>query len=594
MSDKKSSPAHLGRIPRAFIDDLLARTDIVDLINSRLPLRKAGANFVACCPFHDEKTPSFTVSPSKQIYHCFGCAVSGNALGFIMAYERLEFIDAVESLAKYHSLDVPYEGNINKNYSRDSNKHLYHTLELVNQFYQQQLRQSPQAIQYLKQRGLTGQIAKQFCLGFSLNSWDNLIKAIGNTKEQFNDLITAGLILKNNHGKYYDRFRDRVMFPIRDKAGHVIGFGGRVIDNSLPKYLNSPETKLFHKGKELYGLYEARISNRELNYIIVVEGYMDVIALAQAGITQVVATLGTATTNNHIQQLSRYTQKIIFCFDGDKAGKAAAWRALEITLPILQEGMQVHFLFLPDGEDPDSMIKKENTAGFLQRVDQAIALPDFFFNTLSAQVNDNSLEGRARFTKLALPYLNNMSSPILQEIMLDRLAEIVRLDRQRLNYFANNDNSVSRVNNTKSQRQPLKNIKKNAQLSPMRFAIALLLQQPKLLGSIADPNDLRHLTLPGSNLFYHLLTLLQENPELNTGALLEYWRDQAEYSQLIKLATWELNVPAEGIVAEFQGIIQRLKQLQHEYYIDQLLAKAKQDNLTVAEKELLQELLTSK
>ncbi len=594
MSDKKSSPTHLGRIPRTFIDDLLARTDIVDLINSRVPLRKAGANFVACCPFHDEKTPSFTVSPTKQIYHCFGCAVSGNALGFMMSYERLEFIDAVESLAKYHSLDVPYEGNSHKNVLRQSNQPLYQTLELVNHFYQQQLRQAPQAIHYLKQRGLTGQIAKQFCLGFAPGGWDNLINAVGKNKNQFNDLITTGLIIKNNSGKYYDRFRDRVMFPIRDKAGHIIGFGGRVLDNSLPKYLNSPETKLFHKGKELYGIYEARLSNRELTYIIVVEGYMDVIALAQAGITQVVATLGTATTVNHIQQLSRYTQKIIFCFDGDKAGKAAAWRALEITLPILQEGMQIHFLFLPDGEDPDSMIKKESAAGFSQRIEQAISLPDFFFNTLLAQVNDNSLEGRARLTKNALPYLNNMSTPILQEMMLDRLAEIVRLDRQRLDYFAHSDNAVTRVNKSLSQQPVIKNTKKSTQLSPMRLAIALLLQYPQDLSTIADLNCLENLTLPGSNLFYHLLTLLQENPTLNTALLLEYWRDQSEYSQLLKLATWELNVPTEGIIAEFQGVLQRLKQLQHEYHIDQLLAKAKQDNLTLAEKELLQELLENK
>ena len=594
MSDKNSANPHTGRIPRSFIDDLLARTDLVDLINSRVPLRKSGANHVACCPFHDEKSPSFTVSPSKQIYHCFGCGVSGNALGFLMAYERLEFVDAVESLAKYNSVEVPYEGGSHKSVARESYQQLYQTMELANQFYQQQLKQSSVAINYLKQRGLTGTTAKQFCLGFAPTGWDHLLKTVGTNQAQFNDLITAGLLIKNNSGKYYDRFRDRIIFPIRDKAGHIIGFGGRVLDNSLPKYLNSPETKLFHKGKELYGLYETKLANRDLSNIVVVEGYMDVIALAQAGITYAVATMGTATTVTHIQQLFRHTNKIIFCFDGDKAGKAAAWRALEVALPALQEGMQIHFLFLPDGEDPDSIIKKEHAAGFLIRLEQALSLPDFFFNTLSAQVNDNSLEGRARLTKLALPYLNNMSSPILQEMMLDRLAEIVRLDRQRLDYFANTDNASLRSIHHKNQPQQSNKNKRLTQLSPMRFAISLLLQYPHIASTVTDFNDLHQLSLPGSHLLYHMLTLLHEQPTLNTGALIEHWRDQAEYAQLLKLATCELNVPADGIVAEFQGIIQRLHQSQHEYHIDQLMVKAKEDNLTVSEKELLQELLVKK
>lgn len=594
MSEKNIASTHNGRIPRAFIDELMVRTDLVDLINLRVPLRKNGANFVACCPFHEEKTPSFTVSPTKQIYHCFGCSVSGNALGFLMAYDRLEFVDAVEALAKYHSLEVPYENTTNKNIPRESFAHLYQTLELVNQYYQQQLRQSPHAINYLKQRGFTGITAKRFCLGYAPTGWDHLQKIMTNNNERFNDLITSGLLIKNNSGKYYDRFRDRIMFPIRDKAGHIIGFGGRVLDNSLPKYLNSPETKLFHKGKELYGLYEARLAQRELSSVIVVEGYMDVLALAQAGITNTVATLGTATTLNHIQQLFRLTNKIVFCFDGDKAGKSAAWRALEITLPALQEGMQVHFLFLPDGEDPDSIVKKENASGFLSRLEKAISLPDFLFNTLSAQVNDTSLEGRARFTKLALPYLNNMASPILQEMMLDRLAEIVRIDRQRLVYFANNDNSSSRTITTQDQQLPNKKTKRLTQLSPMRYAIALLLQHPQVSRITADFNCFQNLSLPGSHLLYQLLILLHEQPALNTGTLLEYWRDQTEYTQLLKLATQELNVPVDGVGAEFQGIIQRLQQLQHDYHIEQLLAKAKQDELTIAEKELLQEMLASK
>lgn len=582
-----------GRIPRVFIDDLLARTDLVDLISTRVPLRKSGGNFVACCPFHTEKSPSFTVSPAKQIFHCFGCGASGNAIGFVMDFDRLSFVEAIESLAGHYGITVPREDTGKPEQKRDNHQELHDILEKACRYFQQQLKNSPAAIQYLKQRGLTGEIAKNYRIGFVPSGWDNILRAVGNNQPaKINDLLATGLLIKKNNEGYYDRFRERIMFPIRDKAGKLIGFGGRVLDNSTPKYLNSPETALFHKGRELYGLYEARLANREISQIIVVEGYMDVIALAQVGITNAVATLGTATTTQHLQQLLRQTNKIIFCFDGDTAGKTAAWRALEITLPVIQEGSFIHFLFLPEGEDPDSLVRKETAAGFLQRLGQAVSLPDFLLNTLSAQVDMSQIEGRARFTKLALPLINKIASPILQEMMFDKLAEMVRLDRDRLISFANSDFTPQRAKVETNSRQ--KKATAITQMSPMRLAIALVLQHPYLAGEIADMSGLLALTLAGAPLLCQLLTILKSQPQLNTGALVEYWRDEDEYVLLLKLAAWEINIPSSGIAAEFHGIVQRLNNLQREYQIDQLLQKAQQADLSIIEKELLQKLIAGK
>jgi len=375
-----------GRIPQHFIDDLLTRIDIVEVIDHRVPLKKAGHEYKACCPFHGEKTPSFTVSQVKQFYHCFGCGEHGNAISFLMDYEHMDFVEAIEALAHGAGIEVPREAGTDQA-PQSSNQAAYDLLEQTAQYYQQQLRdhaEAQRAVDYLKERGLTGEVAARFGIGFAPPGWDNLTRALGNDKKIQQELLNTGLVIERNDSSgIYDRFRDRIQFPIHDRRGRTIGFGGRVINkDDTPKYLNSPETPVFHKGRELYGLYEARKAMRKLVRILVVEGYMDVVALAQFDINYAVATLGTATTHDHLETLFRTVPEIIFCFDGDRAGRQAAWRALENTLPVLRDGRAARFLFLPDGEDPDSQVRKTGKTGFEAAMDQATHLSDFFFDQL--------------------------------------------------------------------------------------------------------------------------------------------------------------------------------------------------------------------
>jgi len=559
-------------IPRTFINDLLARCDLVELIDARVPLRKKGNNYSACCPFHNEKTPSFTVSPTKQFYHCFGCGAHGNAISFYMDYDRLSFVEAIEQLANHLGIEVPREEG--KTVTAPSND-LYTLLDQAAQYYQQQLRQYQPAVDYLKQRGLTGQIAKEFRIGYAPSGWDNLVKKFGASEQ----LVAAGLILKKDKGNYYDRFRDRIMFPIRDRRGRVIAFGGRTISNEDPKYLNSPETATFHKGRELYGLYEVCQATRDIRQILVVEGYMDTVALAQHGIRNVVATLGTATTGDHVQRLFSMTSDIIFCFDGDRAGQNAAWRALENALPYLQDGRSVRFLFLPEGEDPDSMVRKEGAPAFYARFEQASSLLDFLFITLSKQIDLTTIEGKASFAKRAVPLLNKLPTGMLQHMLFEQLAAKIRVDVATL----------KGLTQTKKEKNVL-SAKKTTMVrrSPMRTAIALLLQNPQLGQSLSEnPN----IILAGSDLLNELITLLKQTPTLNTAALVEYWRERSEYTLVAQLASLEINIPIEGIEAEFVGVLERLKQLNREKLVEQLLQKANQSSLSQEERQQLQTLI---
>ncbi len=537
-----------GLISREFINELINRTDIVELVESRVPLKKAGRNYQACCPFHAEKSPSFTVSSVKQFYHCFGCGVSGNAIGFLIAYDRMEFVDAVETLAKQLGLEVPREES-SHNHKSAQTADLYFPLQKSSERYQQALRQSPKAIQYLKNRGLNGEIAKIYQIGYSPND-------------------------------QYDAFRDRIVFPIRDRRGRVVGFGGRVLDDRLPKYINSSDSPVFHKSNILYGLYEARQANRELKKIIIVEGYMDVVSLAAAGISYAVATLGTATTTQHISQLFQQTHQIIFCFDGDNAGRKAAWRALESTLSVLRDDVEARFLFLPDGEDPDSLVKKEGKDVFLTRLDQSQSLADFFWSHLKTQANIHSIEGRAQYTKLALPYIENISAPIFKEMMLDQLASAVRLEKSQLHQFVSQTQTVGNKTASKIQR------------TPMRLAIALLLQNPELSHKI--PTNIDLLSLSGSDLFKEIILLLRENSEWTTGNLLEIFREKSESELVHKLSAWNHGVPEEGISAEFLDILQHLQKLQRQKEIEKLLQKANQNSLSEPERMQLQSLLLEK
>lgn len=422
-----------GRIPRDFIDELLQRLDIVEIIDRRVPLKKAGKDYKACCPFHDEKTPSFTVSPDKQFYHCFGCGASGTAITFLMEYGHLPFPEAVEDLASEVGLTLPETASPSTP-SREVGD-LFAVNEKANKLFKSQLRDSSiasGAIDYLKGRGLSGEVAREFELGFAPESWDRLVNTAANDAQTLKLMEKAGLISKRNSGGYYDRFRSRIIFPIHDQRARVIGFGGRIVGDGEPKYLNSPETPVFHKGSELYNLHRAKAAIARKNAALVVEGYMDVVALAQFGIENAVAALGTATTRTHLTRLFRLTPAVVFCFDGDRAGRDAAWRALDVTLGLMEGGRQVSFLFLPEGEDPDSIVRGRGPEAFERMVEEATSLPDFLFSSLEAQTDLSRLDGRARLVELAKPYLAKLPSGALQDLMWQRLSEISGVNHHRV------------------------------------------------------------------------------------------------------------------------------------------------------------------
>lgn len=575
----------LAPIPQEFINELLARVDIVQLIDARVPLRKKGKNYIACCPFHSEKTPSFTVTPEKQFYYCFGCSVGGNGISFLMEYEKLSFVEAVSLLAEQMGMEVPQHAKQQEAYKASAN--LYGLLEEVTQFYTKELRHNADAINYLKQRGLSGEIAKKFNLGYAPAAWDTLLKTFSDTKS----LFAAGLLVKKSEGQgYYDRFRDRIVFPIRDRRGRVIGLGGRVLAQQEPKYLNSPETTLFHKGKELYGLYETFQANRQLERLLVVEGYMDVLALFQADLPFAVATLGTATSRDQISRLMSHTQEIIFCFDGDIAGKKAAWRVLEQSLDLLSDGYILRFLLLPNGEDPDSLIQKKGRTAFIACLQQAQSLGEFLFGYLLTQVDINQLEGKARLAKLAVPLIEKVAVGIMQHKLFEQLAVLVNMDVVTLKKVTINDKS----NSIKTMQKKIYPPNSANRSSPMRLAIALLVQFPQIVKSLSDKQcqTLSRLELPGSDLLVKLFLLLKQNTELTSAMLLEYWReDESRYKILQQLINYPLTIPASGVQAEFHDLLKHLKKAAAEGQIDKILQQGKQSGLNEAEKKHLYHLM---
>ncbi len=595
-----------GRIPQQFIDELITRVDIVELINVRVPLRKVGRNYTARCPFHDEKTPSFSVNPDKQFYYCFGCGAHGTALGFLMDYDHLGFLDAVRDLASSVGMQMPQTLDAKSDAGApaiNQSKDLYELLEQAAVFYKRQLRehaQAPRAIEYLKGRGLSGDISRDFDIGYAPPGWDNLLRAFNanaNPALQV-QLVEAGLVIEKGekdsggrssaslHSGRYDRFRDRIMFPIRDARGRVMGFGGRVLGDELPKYLNSPETPVFHKGRELYGLHEARKAVRQLDRLLVVEGYMDTVALAQFGIRHVVATLGTAITRDHLEKIFRLVPEVVFCFDGDRAGREAAWRALQNALPLMQEGRQARFMFLPDGEDPDTLIRKEGQAGFEARIENSVALSTFFYNQLTQQVDTLSMDGRARLVELVRPLLSNVPEGVFRHMMLARLAEVARTDVAMLTQVVTGAAPAARP-----ARRRVTAVAHAAGRSPVRIAIEILLYQPVLAQQVSDAQALARLDVPGVSLLVQMLELLQARPHLNTAALLEHWRGTQEGKYLAKLAQWQPEVP-EGMEAELQGALQRLAEQYHEQRVENLLHRERLAGLDGTEKAELRRLLS--
>jgi DNA primase len=678
--------AHL--IPQNFITDLLTRVDIVEIINPRVNLRKAGSNYQALCPFHNEKTPSFSVSQRKQFYHCFGCGASGNAISFLMNFDKLTFLEAVEALAAHAGIEVPKnaDGNNSAAQTQTQFNELYTLLEKVNDFYQQQLCKNQPAVEYLKNRGISLAVCNHFKIGYAPATWEHLNHFhLTNTQQQSScphaqphennhpdtatiarpqpshtqhqhhntiaqQLIATGM-LSHKEERLYARFRNRIMFPIRDRRGRIVGFGGRAISsNDNPKYLNSPETVIFHKGNELYGLFEARQSNRVLNQIIVVEGYMDVVALAQHGITNAVATLGTAITPRQTQHILQNCDTIFFCFDGDNAGRSAAWRALENILPLMREGIEARFLFLPEHEDPDSMIRKEGTAAFIRRLTKAIPLSDFLFQQLSSKTNINTLDGRAKLIKETLELLQKMAHGVFKQMLLSKLAEITKTDintilnanidgadlRQHItspltltaaapmpppyandhsNMMATANANMRRNNHVSATSQRYNKIPSRL-LEPSHMAIGLLLNYPELNEALTDKviNIITKLNTLETNLLIQLNTLvkemqqntenndLQQNPanstfltrqNLTLGTILEYWRQrpEEEFTLISKIAAWQPIIPHDALKNEFNGIIRKICEQGLEHVINSLLQQASSNGLNDDEKNQLQNLI---
>ena len=568
-----------GRIPKAFIDDLLLRIDIVEVIDARVPLKKAGKDYKACCPFHDEKTPSFTVSASKQFYHCFGCGAHGTAIGFLMEHERMSFPEAVAELAAQAGLKVPEEAAAAAP-KTETSAQLLSVLADAARFYRGQLREYPAAIEYLKRRGLTGEIAAEFGLGFSPDGWDHLVRALGATASQQELLVQAGLAARRDGGGVYDRFRGRVMFPIHDYRGRIVGFGGRIIDKGEPKYLNSPETPLFQKGRELYGLYRARDAIRREGLVLIVEGYMDVVALAQNGVDYAVATLGTATTRDHLERIYRFAPHVVFCFDGDRAGREAARRALDTALAVLHEGRQASFLFLPDGEDPDTLVRKEGGDGFRDRLKQAVPLPDFFYQVLAAEVDLGRLDGRARLVELAKPLLSKLPAGVFRQLMWERLAVVSGV--------AVKDAETSAA---AGARPAMRSGSPDRPPSMMRAALGLLVQHPELVRHIPDRKAFQSLEQPGLELFYSMVELLQASPHLNTAAVVEHFRGTPDEQAIAKLAAWDHAVVQGDAEAQFIGVIGQMRRAAAAASADRLLRKP---DLSAAEKAELARLLAEK
>ena len=583
-----------GLIPRQFIDDLLARADIVELVDSRVPLKKAGKNYQACCPFHTEKSPSFTVSQDKQFYHCFGCGEHGNAISFLMEFDRLEFPDAVEELASHYNMEVPKEQNnhtpaqqLQQQKAYQQKQDDYELMEQISRFFQQQLKVAADketAVAYLKGRGLSGEIVKRFGIGYISDAWDGMMNAFGLNPQVNQQLVDLGMAIQGDKNRPYDRFRGRIQFPIRDKRGRVIGFGGRVLSDGTPKYLNSPETRIYHKGQELYGLYEAKQANKQLKRLVVVEGYMDVVALAQHGVDYAVASLGTATTPEQLQTLFRTVREVICCYDGDRAGRDAAWRAMDNALPLIQDGFSLKFVFLPNGEDPDSMIRKQGQQAFETVLDNAKPLSEFLFEHLTQQVDVKSLEGKAGLIELFQPFLNKLPASMLKDGILTSLAN---------RFVGGSEKQLAELHKRNASPIQKKAAARKNRVTPVRLAIALLLEHPHIVQALPNAEVLQQLDMPGVSLLNQLIALCQSNSEVNSAQLLEYFRGTEQGKQLAKLMCWQHHVEPDAAESVFLDSIENLLNNFVEQRTELLLQKERNVGLDKSEKLELHALLCS-
>ena len=582
-----------GRISRQFIDDLLARVDIVDIVDSRVPLKKAGKNYQACCPFHNEKSPSFTVSQDKQFYHCFGCGEHGSAISFLMEFDRLDFVDAIEELASYCGVEVVREENNATPAEQRRQQEVYQQkqddyelMDQISRFYQQQLKVAADkeiAVNYLKGRGLSGEVVKRFGIGYISDAWDGMMKSYSRNGEANQQLVDLGMAIQGDKSRPYDRFRGRIMFPIRDKRGRVIGFGGRVLGDQKPKYLNSPETRVYHKGQELYGLYEAKQANKTLERLVVVEGYMDVVALAQHGVDYAVASLGTATTSEQLQTMFRTVKEVICCYDGDRAGRDAAWRAMENALPLIRDGFALKFVFVPDGEDPDSLIRQQGQQAFEEILDEAMPLSKFLFDKFLEDNPVNSMEEKVALIDKLQPYIHKLPDSILKNAIIEEMASHfgVTSEKRLLELQKINANPIKKI------------VRKSTKITPVRLAIALLLEHPHIVKSLGDISALQPLTIPGVDLLTQLLKLCQQNPAIKTAQLLEYFRDTEQGKQLAKLMCWQHHIEAEAAQDVFLDSIEKLLNNFVEQRTEFLLQKARTGQMSKQEKQELQAILNA-
>ena len=574
-----------GRISKEFIDELLVRVDIVDLIDSHVPLKKTGANYVARCPFHTEKSPSFSVNRAKQFFHCFGCGASGNAIGFLMDFSHLDFVEAVEDLAAFAGVSVRRESVANsvassaESSTKGDLNNLYQLMEQVAAFYVEQLRVNPKAIDYLKARQVKGEVSRDFLLGYAPDKWSVL-------SEHFDQklLVEAGLVVVKDDGLVYDRFRARIVFPIRDRRARIIGFGGRVLDDSMPKYLNSPETTLFHKGKEVYGLHELLGKNSKPQRILIVEGYMDVIALAQFGIHYAVAALGTANSSAHLDLLFRFSSELVFCFDGDKAGREAAWRVMDAAFLSLKDGRSCRIMLLPQQHDPDSLVREEGVESFTQRVQSAQALSDYFFDKLASGLNLSEVEGRALFFSKAKPYLDKLTEGAFKDMMFERLQLL-----SGMSGLVNTDKNFVMDVAPKLRAQDLN------RLSSARVALALLLQNPRLAECVEQKEiEWDGLEFRGVELFRSVLEVILAKGAVNTAVLIEHYRNTPQEKSVKALALLDVFVPEDKIEDVFSDALSGLLKQASETSIARLQAKAQAQGLDKEELSLLLRMLSIK
>lgn len=577
------------RIPSAFIDELLARTDIVEIVGARLPLRRAGKDYHACCPFHEERTPSFTVSQTKQFYHCFGCGAHGTAVGFLMHYEHLSFPEAIADLANRAGLPLP-DAATELQQQRVAEEPLREVLLRAQKLFEQQLREpaGEPAVRYLKGRGVSGEIAREFGLGYALDSWTGL-QLLGKADSVREALFTTGLLVRRD-GREYDRFRGRLMFPIHDHRGRLCGFGGRILESGEPKYLNSPETPLFHKGRELYGLHAARSAIDAAGRVVVVEGYMDVIALAQFGIRNTVATLGTAIGTEQLERLFRASAEVVLCFDGDRAGQAAAWRALEVAMGVLRDGYQLGFVFLPEKDDPDSFVREQGAEALRARIAAAEALPDFFFRHLMEGTDLSRMDGRAKLAELARPLLSKLAPGVLRTMMLNQLAGHVRTPSSGIARDWHWEEQ-SHDGPTRGRSNLGRATQHTPRMSVLKLALALLVQHPGQAVHAGDLTVLRKSRQPEVLLLCDLIDHLQAQPAASTAVLLERWGDRKEAPMLAEMAM--LSHPAlshEG-AAEFTDAMARLREQIARRRVESLLRQKQQRGLLPDEDAELRVLL---